>query len=445
MAVELDSDRALEANQEDHFGFVGIAQNLAPSVIQASKGEGMVIGLEGRWGSGKTSLLNFLRAELAKAESDNTFTITVAPWLNGDQASLVASVLEPMASTLARIETESATPEQQANAQLAERARNLKELVTSYGSKTARRIAPLAGLAGYVLPGMQAVGDAANAAADILENAAEGEKSPTELKSEIVDRIRSLDVGFVVILDDLDRLEPAQAVEVVRLVRSVADFPKVVYLMCYDRTVLADALSEGLKVKDGDLFLQKIVQLTFAIPLPEPFDLRNQFRNDAIRFYKEVNGMDLAGDALDDLKSAVDREGGWLATPREVKLALNGVRFIYPSVRSDVYFPDLCRLHLIKTTHFKFYEWLEDYLAVRSVIASGDAVVSSEEKEKLGDRLKQLMPSEHVDSSRSIWRAKDFVPGLTVDDAAEKRVFSNTSPQDEHRNVELRRLGSPLH
>jgi ABC-type phosphonate transport system ATPase subunit len=69
MATALDSDRALKNEGKDQFGFVAIAKRLAPSIVEASKGDGMVIGLEGLWGSGKTSLLNFLRTELVAAEN----------------------------------------------------------------------------------------------------------------------------------------------------------------------------------------------------------------------------------------------------------------------------------------------------------------------------------------------------------------------------------------
>ncbi|ETX12760.1 NTPase KAP [Roseivivax halodurans JCM 10272] len=445
MAKELDSDRAVEANDDDEFGFVGIAEKLAPRIIEASKGDGMVIGLEGRWGSGKTSLVNFLRSELEGAEAEQIHTITVAPWLNGDAASLVNSVLEPIADVLHRIENESATPEQKADAEVAENFGQLRDLISTYGSQTARKLAPIATLAGYVVPGMQAAGDVLGTAANVMENAAEHPPTPTELKAKIIERIRALDVSFVVILDDLDRLEPAQAVEVVRLVRSVADFPKVAYLMCYDRDVLADALSEGLKVKDGDLFLQKIVQLTFAIPLPEPFDLRSQFRQEALKLYRDAHGVDLAGDALGDLKSGVDREGQGLTTPREVKLALNGIRFTYPSVVDDVYFPDFCRLHLIKTTHFKFYKWLENYLAVRSIIVSGDGMVGTDDKKRCGKELKALLPSKKPDSSRSIWHASTFVPGIEAMNPAKDTAFAATPQHKDEEFVSLKRLGSPFH
>ena len=445
MTTVLDSDRALENEAEDQFGFVGMAKRLAPSIVEASKGDGMVIGLEGRWGSGKTSLLNFLRTELVAAQDEGIHTITIAPWLNGDTSSMVASLLEPMAAILKTKEDEIAAADGVQENAAKEQMAEVGQLLRDYGPKTARRIASVANVAGYFIPGGQLVGDALGAVANAADQLMPGGPTPTEIKQKIAHKIQELDVGFVVILDDLDRLEPEQAVEVVRLVRSVADFPRVAYLMCYDREVLAQALKTGLKVADGDLFLQKIVQLTFSIPLPEPFDLRTQFRNEARAIYTEVMGTDADGELLKDLGSAVDREGTRLSTPREVKLALNSIRFVFPQVKDDVYFPDFCRLHLIKTTNYKLYQWLEVYLSVRSVLVTGDATVASDEKAKMGEQLKTLLPSKGPDSGRSIWSLGRFIPGVADVEEAEKRVFSTTNSAAVSEAITLKRLGSPLH
>lgn len=445
MTTALDSDRALENEAEDQFGFVGMAKRLAPSIVEASKGDGMVIGLEGRWGSGKTSLLNFLRTELVAAENEGIHTITIAPWLNGDTSSMVASLLEPMTAILKAKEDEIAAAGGEQENAAKEQMAEVGQLLRDYGPKTARRIASVANVAGYFFPGGQLVGDALGAAANAADQLMPGGPTPSELKQKIAHKIQELDVGFVVILDDLDRLEPEQAVEVVRLVRSVADFPRVAYLMCYDREVLAQALKTGLKVADGDLFLQKIVQLTFNIPLPEPFDLRTQFRDEAKAIFAEVMGTDADGELLNDLGSAVDREGMGLSTPREVKLALNSIRFVFPQVKDDVYFPDFCRLHLIKTTNYKLYQWLEVYLSVRSVLVTGDATVASDEKAKMGEELKALLPSKGPDSGRSIWSLRRFIPGVADVDEAEKRVFNTMNSATVSEAIRLKRLGSPLH
>lgn len=445
MTTQLDSDRALENETKDKFGFAGMAERLAPSLVEASKGDGIVIGLEGKWGSGKTSLLNFLRHELVAAQDEGIYTITIAPWLNGDTSSLVASLLEPMSGILNKKEYEIAQAHSGQARETRERMAEVSQLLRNYGPKTARRAASIANVVGYLVPGAQLVGGALEAGANAAEQVLPTEKTPSELKQEIGQKIRDLDIGFVVILDDLDRLEPAQAVEVVRLVRSVADFPRVAYLMCYDREVLAQALKTGLKIDDGDLFLQKIVQLTFSIPLPEPFDLRTQFLEEAQLIYEEVMGNKIAGELLVDLKTAVDRQGSKLSTPREVKLALNGIRFVFPQIKDDVYFPDFCRLHLIKTTHYKLYQWLESYLSVRSVLVTGDATVASDERAEMGKVLKKLLPSEGVGSAQSIWSLQRFVPGVSNQKKPEESVFNRAGTMSVSKTISLKRLGSPLH
>lgn len=400
----------------------------------------MVIGLEGPWGSGKTTLLNFLRAELKRTKPENVHVITIAPWLSGDMSNLVGSLIEPMADILDNAELAQTA----GLAKARKKSSDLGDLLRGYGAKTGRMLAPAARFAEYFVPGAKVAGDAFELGSQYLE---QSQRTPTtaETKANISSKISKLDIGFVVILDDLDRLEPTQALEVVRLIRSVADFPKIAYLMCYDREILSQAIKIGLRVDDGDLFLQKIVQLTFSIPLPEPFDLRANFLSKALDIFEEVTGTPADDELLGDLKSAVDREGSPLRTPREVKLALNGLRFVYPAVAGDVYFPDMCRLHLIKTTNPPLYRWLEEYLSVRSVLVTGDASISKDDRERFGERLFALLPSDDTSSVRSIWNLRRFVPGLIKHDEAAARVFTSSSSREVQDMITLRRLGSPIH
>lgn len=444
MTIKIDPDRAVKRKQDDNYGFVGIANRLAPSILDAVKGEGLTIGLEGQWGSGKTSLLNYVHQELVKGEKDDIYTISVTPWLNGDAANLVESLLNPMSKILTEVEKKKMSTKVGPIGQAKDKAKEVGSLINDYTQKTARNLAPIASVVGTVVPGLGGASKALENSANVLESF-KNKATPAELKEQISKKIKDLDVGFIIILDDLDRLEPGQAVEVVRLVRSVADFPNVIYLMCYDKDVLAEALKTGLKIKNGDLYLQKIVQLAFAIPLPEPFDLRTQFCHGAEEIFKEVTGECLGGDILDDLKSAVDREGAELSTPREVKLALNGISFIYPTIKEDVYFPDLCRLHLIKTTHLKLYRWLEEYLAVRSILISRDGNLNIEYRKKLGKELKRLLPSDDIGALNSIWSLGRFVPGLVNNKKPEKCLFSEVTEKQAHDSILFKRLGSPLH
>lgn len=46
--------------EDDRYGFTAISEGLARSICALDENISTVIGIEGRWGSGKTSLLNLL-------------------------------------------------------------------------------------------------------------------------------------------------------------------------------------------------------------------------------------------------------------------------------------------------------------------------------------------------------------------------------------------------
>ncbi len=100
MAEALDSDRAVAKSDSDEFGFLGIAESLAPRIAEACRGDGLVIGIEGRWGTGKSSLMNLIRLQLDSIGDEKVNSITIAPWLDGDSSSLVLSMLTPIANVL---------------------------------------------------------------------------------------------------------------------------------------------------------------------------------------------------------------------------------------------------------------------------------------------------------------------------------------------------------
>lgn len=54
------SDRALEDPTEDRLGFAPFAKNLADAICNVSAEECLVFALYGPWGTGKTTLLNFV-------------------------------------------------------------------------------------------------------------------------------------------------------------------------------------------------------------------------------------------------------------------------------------------------------------------------------------------------------------------------------------------------
>lgn len=253
--------------EDDRYGYTAIAEGLARSISALDENVSTVIGIEGQWGSGKTSLLNLLTDKLKAQVPATTQIVVFSPWVNSPDESPVNALMMTIAARLAKLDTS-------AMAQ-AGKVAPLAEDILNYAQQTSRRLAPVTRFAGNFIPGLGLVADGMDALANT--GLSGREKTAAELRADIEDKIAGLGVSFIVVIDDLDRLEPAQAVEVLRMVRSVADFSRFRYVMCYDRDVLAHAVETGLGVQNGKRYLQKIIPLSFSLPRPENFALRRSF------------------------------------------------------------------------------------------------------------------------------------------------------------------------
>src|SRR5207253_2131300 len=63
-------DSPIESASQDVLGRTGFALNLARALANLVRGPGVVIGLNGIWGSGKSSLKNLIIEELVKSDVD---------------------------------------------------------------------------------------------------------------------------------------------------------------------------------------------------------------------------------------------------------------------------------------------------------------------------------------------------------------------------------------
>jgi predicted KAP-like P-loop ATPase len=74
----------------------------------------------------------------------------------------------------------------------------------------------------------------------------------------------------LIILDDLDRLEPAELLLTFKLVRLVGRLPNVYYLLTYDERTLVDVLKRTDLVGEEDgraqAYLEKMIQVRLDIP-----------------------------------------------------------------------------------------------------------------------------------------------------------------------------------
>ena len=97
-------DRALSSGDEDKLGFSEVAKRIATSLVDRASEDGLVIGVEGAWGSGKSSLLFLIGDELGKLPGDRQPTvINFRPWLIGNRDALITSLFGELSRQLDQV------------------------------------------------------------------------------------------------------------------------------------------------------------------------------------------------------------------------------------------------------------------------------------------------------------------------------------------------------
>jgi predicted KAP-like P-loop ATPase len=243
------ADVPIERREQDRLRRAPLAEAIADQVIHGPPGQGLVIGVVGKWGSGKTSVLKMVE-ETVREKSD-VVVLGFNPWLFSDADQLVTRFLDELAAQLRLAGTREGGSAKLGRA---------SERISSY----AEALEPLSWL-----PLIGAWASRISSGAKVLKSIrkARTEQPSAEAQRESVrEALRELEHRVLVVIDDLDRIEAAQIRDMVRLVKLVGDFPNVTYLLSYDRGPVEAAL--GRTPEEGSMYLEKIVQVVHDLPDP---------------------------------------------------------------------------------------------------------------------------------------------------------------------------------
>ncbi|MGN8551134.1 UNVERIFIED_CONTAM: P-loop NTPase fold protein [Microbacterium sp. SLM126] len=243
-------DNPISEASEDVLGRAVVAHDFALSLRELDVSSGIVVGVLGAWGSGKTSFVNLMREQFA--EDPELAVIDFNPWLFSGGQSLTEVFFRELAAEL-RLTDKSMFG-------------TIAEGLDQYGDV----LSPLA-----IIPWFGGWFDrafkATKAAAVWLSNKKKGSRT---FRSQLTASLSSLEEPIVVVIDDIDRLTSPEIRDIFKLVRLTASFPNIIYLLAFDRVRVEQALTE--EGVPGRAYLEKILQLSFDLPLIPRELLRRQ-------------------------------------------------------------------------------------------------------------------------------------------------------------------------
>ena len=279
----------------------------------------ITVGIQGEWGSGKTSLLNSIHHAFDSDEKVKQI------WINSWEYSLLSTPEEALLKIVNRIISE------------------LLEADGDIGRAETIKNGASAVFKGALRVGAQvALGsEAAKVTEELLASSERGISDLRRQLSNLVEEISKRETNsfkkIIIYVDDLDRIEPRHAVSILELLKNIFSVHNCVFLLAIDYQVVVKGLEHkfGKQTAENEwefrAFFDKIIQLPFMMPMGQ------------YNIGKYVNSLLLdigfvKGEGLDDeaVREIIIRTIG--GNPRSIKRLVNSVSLIqiFSEVKSSV-------------------------------------------------------------------------------------------------------------
>lgn len=358
------ADKPIEKADEDLLGRSVFAKQFGRSICEYDSKDGLVIGLYGKWGSGKTSIINMAISEIPvdksekkkwyskvykrikkiftsqKAEEEDQchypIIIRFSPWNYSDKNNLISLFFHELKNKLGVAKGE-------------ENKGKIGKAISQYSDIIdVSLLIPVVGpaIAPILKTTFKAVG------AKLMKN-----PSLNEAKEKLCEALKDFNHKIIVFIDDIDRLTTPQIKDIFQLVKQVGDFPNIIYVLTMDREIVCNALSEYHNI-NGDEYLKKIVQVSFEVPEIDKTTVHEILRdrlNDIV--HKSKNEEEFENNKYFEtvLEKCVNP---YVNNIRDVNRLLNAFQFKYGALWKETSFVDLLAITAIEIFEPKLYEWI---------------------------------------------------------------------------------------
>lgn len=396
MSTNIHTDKPASIKAEDSFQRYEFAKRIASIVSAPNNDRSLIVGLYGKWGEGKTTVLNFIQQELP----EETVVVNFNPWLFSDEQHLLKSFFSSISEALGA------------------RDRTIKEKFGEFLSDYGGAIGSITQFVGVNMEGVEKLGNKLKST------------SIEQLKKRIDDLIIQSGKNIVVFVDDIDRLDIGEIQYVFKLVKLVGDFPRTSYILSFDDEMVSAALAPkygGDNKAAGYNFLEKIIQVPLKIPKANKkalykytVELLNKVLKDAS---VELSQAEI-NDFIDIFNTAFLP---FMDNPRLAIRYANSLAFSLPLLKGEVNIGNLTIIEGIKI----FYPELYDFIRHNSVVfsrrtdsLSSDYRTASDRQKEIKDKIAIAIGIYHADKQKVVIEMlQELFPQL-------KAVYSNTTYPD---------------
>lgn len=320
------ADAPVALKVEDKFNRFPFAKQVANVISKRGDSSSIVISINGAWGEGKTSVLNFIEGELL--EEPEVVCIRFNPWRFGEEDQMLVNFFNDMATAIERtLETG-------------------KEKIGEAIDK-------------YIKPAMNILGkgEIAEGVSSFFTNA-----DIEELRIRIEGALEQEKKRVVILIDDIDRLEKNEIYSIFRLVKLTGDFRYTAYVLAFDKDMVSAALQDRYSAGNqnaGKSFLEKIIQVPLQLPLIDSEDLRLYYLK-GVENALAIAEVELSNAEAQRFMNNFTHVEKLLKTPRQAMLYSNTLTFSLPLLKGEVNTIDLMLIEALRVFSPNVYELIRN-------------------------------------------------------------------------------------
>lgn len=418
-------DTPIKKTSEDLFNFKHYAEKVQ-KLIQANTNnvDPLTIGIYGKWGEGKTSFLKLIENKIDLWEKEDNqkglLKYHFNPWRYSTEDEMLFDFFDGLA-----------------NKMFANKEKGIEKVgrgilrVSRY--LKAVKLSASAGLTDVnKLSASVDVGEIFKALGEDFS----GEEITIDNLKELVNKsLKVANYKIIVFIDDIDRLDKDEIYTILKLIKLNASFENFVYLITLDSEHVSKAISGryGQDKIDGELFLEKIINIPVHIPRIELEDLKNYFNVHLDGIRNKLNFLNKEKTDKEFLEIKNSKIIHYFKSPREIIRVLNSFFISAFSIGDEVNLEDLFFLETLKVQSLNSYEILKKYIYRNNSLSLTNVTIDLNDninsKEKInGTRYEIKKTDENIFSI-----IEKLFPVKTIND-----VYSKNSYNEELMVKELR-------
>ena len=220
----------------------------------------LTVGLQGEWGTGKTSMMYMLLEEFQQKKIATSWVNTWEYSMFRSSNETTPAILRGMLNNLRQncINEGHWTLSDKTNA-------SIKKIYSFLGNVANQVISNQVGV------DLKSAGSG-NETERVYAEIAEVKKEISEIIGDLIKDTKNDYKKVVFFVDDLDRIPPAEAVEVLESLKNLFDVPHCVFVLAIDYDVVVKGLESkfGKKTEENERefrsFFDKIIQVPFSMP-----------------------------------------------------------------------------------------------------------------------------------------------------------------------------------